>query len=178
MANETLAAPLLTGVIVLLSTIVGAFAAYFATRTQRREDRKVERVAIAVGIAAEVEAYIDLVTRRNYSDLVRHIIGQLNAGQNISLSTLLPSSGSIKELFPLSFSQLDKVGVLGEETYDLARFLTSLAGVLATIELARSGAFEYRSNAEKSAMLQAELDLWENTLRLGRHLSQRLKSFR
>ncbi|HEX9544890.1 MAG TPA: hypothetical protein VF955_06875 [Pyrinomonadaceae bacterium] len=159
----------------LLGVMIGGLITYVVQRTQRRHDKEEERKALACGIAAELEAYLDLMDARNHAASIKSLIASLHGGQDLKLSVIQRADGRVPDFFPLTFAQLNKVGLLGEITADLARFYTGLAGVFATMDTANSGRFDGLPIANKIDLLEKELALWENTTRVGRATVMQLK---
>jgi hypothetical protein len=131
--------------------------------------------ALAAGIAAELDAYLDLTDARNHTAAVRSLIAALRSGQDIKLSVIQRADGKVKDFFPLAFAQLDKFGLLRELNADLARFYTGLAGVFATLDVAHGGNYDNFPIVRKIDLLEKELVLWENTVRLGRATASQLR---
>ena len=154
---------------------MGGGITYWLQRWTRQIDRTEEREALAIGLAAEIEAYVELVESRNHGATVRQIISTLRNGQDVMLSQLLPIPGTVKNYFPLFFAQLEKIGILCENTSELAKFYTRLSGVFATLTSINAGHFDKLPIANKISLLEEELKLWENTLRGGRAVAIQLK---
>ena len=179
MSDSSILPAIISSISGLAGTIAGGFITYWATRAMKKADRAEEYRAAISGIAAELEAYVDLITWRDPSASINGILDGLNQGQNIPLTSFkqaLGATGGPRDFFPLFFSNLDKIGALGEEAYDLAKFHTQLAGIFSTLDNAMLGTFDQLSIPQKAALLQRERDLCENTLKLGKHVVERMKT--
>jgi hypothetical protein len=151
----------------IIGAITGGFATYCVQHKQRREDRVQERRALAAGVVAEIESYIDIVTRRKHTEHAKGIVAELRSGKDIKLSTLPFEGLPVRELFPLFFSQLEKIGLLGDAASDLAKFYAQIAGVNATVRQFPTKKYDHLSIPERIQFLEEEIDLWESTLRDG-----------
>ena len=168
---------IISSVSALLGACVGGAITYWVQRVQRRADRLEERRAIAAAIAAELNAYIDLMILRDHTAHYREIVRQIRAGAVIPAATFKRSNVKLNEMFPAFFSQLSKLGLLGEVAFDLGRFFTLLAGVIATVAQFGSGHLDGVDMATRANLIEKEIDneVWEQALRTGRDLVPRLK---
>lgn len=148
-----------------------------STLSQRIADREYERRALSDSIAAEITSYIDLMTRRDHQTHVRELIASLRSGQPHSLKDFGNAMAGIpvKEAFPIFFSQLDKVGLLGNDAYELGRFYTGVAGVIASLHQMAAGKFESLPLDARATLLEEELKLWNGTINIGRNTAARLR---
>lgn len=176
MPDSSIAPSIISAISGLAGTIIGGCITYWLQRSQRQTDRAEERRALALGIAAEIDAYVELVEARNHSAAIRGFVALLRSGQNLPLSNLQRAEGKVRDYFPLFYTQLEKIGFLGEHAADLAKFYTRLAGVFATVESASAGRFDGYTIPNKITLLENELDLWENALRGGRAVAIQLKN--
>jgi len=169
MADSGLASSVIAAASGLIGTIVGGVITYVLQRVQRKADRCEERIAFARAVSAELRAYIELVTERDHTNNYRKIAKSLREGHDIRLSAVVSKSNPPPEkLFPIFFSQLDKVGLLGEAASGLGRFYTGLGGVIATLDQTIAGQFDQLDRPERANLVETELALWERTLQAGR----------
>ena len=159
----------------LIGTIIGGMVTYLAQRGQHASDRNERRQVFAGAVAAEIGAYIELVRQRNHAASAHALLQSLRSGKNVELSTFKASGLSVKEFFPIFFAQPEMVGTLGAAAPDLARFFTKLSGVIATMKSFEFRTFHGLPIEERIRMVEQEVELWEDTLKLGDSLTARLR---
>jgi hypothetical protein len=165
--------PAITG---LAGTIIGGLIGYYSQRAQHKAYQSERRIALAAAIRAELEAYLSLMALRDHGSNVRAIIERLRKGEDISLKALPTNDTKLAESFPVFFSQLGHIGLLGDCVGDLAKFYSQMAGVRATLDMMHAGRFDQLRPQDRARPVEQDLELWENTLQLGRAICGQLAS--
>ena len=81
------------------------------------------------------------------------------------------------EPFPVTYGNTDKLGLLGEDCADLAKFHSQMRGIRATVFNAEDGFFANAKPEDIAVVFERELELWQNTVRLGRSLAKRFREY-
>ena len=160
----------------IVGVIGGGLATYWVQRWQSGKDRADKRRALAAGVAAELIAFIDLVEERDHTSAWKGTVAAMRQGHDLKLAGNAGPEGTVKEMFPFFFAQINSIGLLGDQTPDLAKFYTRLAGIYATMSKANKGAFDSRSLDGRITVLETEIALWENTLKGGRAVAVQLQA--
>lgn len=159
----------------LLGAIIGGAISYLTQRWLYGADRKEQRRALAAGIAAEIEAYLDLMDRRRHHEPARALIERLERGEDTPIRGWANVEEKPLEQFPLMLSNLRDLGQLGDDCFDTGKFLALIAGVRTTLIEAERGKYDQLSPQAKASFVRQELAIWDEALELARSLVPRLK---
>ena len=156
-------------------TIIGGLISYFTQRSfaQAKWDQEVRAIAGAIG--AEIDAYLDLMKRRNHVATAEQLSAGLRSGQVLQIRGFMRKDAKPLDQFPVFTSQVEKLGLLGDVCFNLARYYTLLAGVLTTVIDAEAGKYDQLSPAQKADLVDEEVRVWQEALNLGASLVIRLK---
>jgi hypothetical protein len=141
----------------------------------RNADKENERRALAGAIAAELEAYLDLMTRRNHSKNGRDLANRIRAGSGDKLRGFLDKDSKPLDEFLLVKSQVGNIGILGDVCFDLLKFYTLLAGVQTTVISGENGKYDGLGEASLANMIETEIAVWESALAMAPSIVSRLK---
>jgi hypothetical protein len=175
MADSNLAQSLIAAGSGLLGTIIGGAISYCAQVGQVNAEQKRRRKMIALSVAAEMEAYLDLMERREHARNARAIVAMLRTGQNVQLRGFAQPDDTPLGQFPLFVRLMDEIGELGPICSDVAKFHTLIAGVRTTTIAAERGQFDGLDPTAKANLVESEVEVWENALSIGRALVPRLR---
>lgn len=142
------------------------------------EDRRASKArsrTLAFAIAAEIEAYLDLMEMRDHVSYARDLI-RMNRGG----TRRLPKewiSGFEREYDPLPVmrSAIPEIGLLGTLGGDVAKFYTQVTAVRATLMSADDGKYDDACAEDLAFIFEKELELWLATVDLGRLLTRILR---
>jgi hypothetical protein len=151
MADASLGPALIAAASAIIGTIIGGVITFTVQRMERRADRKNDKRILATAVRAELAAYIELVSRRDHATAFRGLIASLRGGQDIPLSFISRTALPIEKIFPVFFSQIDKIGLLGDAISELAKFYTCLGGIFAWRKKSLSGTRRLRLGGRRSA---------------------------
>jgi len=137
--------------------------------------QKRRRKMIALSLAAEMEAYLDLMKRREHAKNAGVIAALLRAGQNVQLRGFAQPDDTPLGQFPLFVRLMDEIGELGPICADVAKFHTLIAGVRTTTIAAERGQFDNLDPPAKANLIESEVAVWETALSIGEALIPRLR---
>jgi hypothetical protein len=175
MADSNLTQSLIAAGSGLLGVIIGGFISYYTQAGQAKEERKQRRISMATSIAAEIEAYLDLMHFRRHSEKAKNMAAMLRAGQIVELRGFAFADDTPLAQFPVFSKLMDKIGELGPICSDLAKYYTLIAGVRVTEISLERGQYDKLPPATKAQLIEDELKVWESALALGTQLVPRLK---
>jgi hypothetical protein len=116
----------ISSLLVLLGTIVGATAAIVGQVISERYKRHRDRQMTARGLAASIEATLLMTDRRGYVPLIEGIVARLKQGQQIKSEKLLDDPS----VDPVTAGMLDRVGLLGHDLPGrIVAFMFVLTGI-------------------------------------------------
>jgi hypothetical protein len=175
MADSALTQSIIAALSGLLGTIIGGCISYWAQVGQANAEQKRRRKMIALSLAAEIEAYLELMKRRNHSASGRQLAAAIRAGQNVEIRGFALSDDTPLGQFPLFSMLMGEVGELGAICADLAKFHALIVGVRTTAIAAERGQYDRLSATAKADLIESELALWESALPMGEALIPRLR---
>jgi hypothetical protein len=159
----------------LLGTIIGGCITFLVQHKITADQERTLQRSLASAVAAEIDAYLALMDRRNHVAAAKQLSASLRSGKVQHIRGFMNKDAKPLEDFPLFQQQLGKIGVLGDLCFDLARFYTLLAGVHRTVIDAENGKYDNARQVAKADLVDSELALWEEALALARQLLPRLK---
>jgi hypothetical protein len=176
MADSTLVPSLIAAGSGLVGTVIGGLISYLTQAGRAKAEEKRRRISMATSLAAEVEAYLELMNRRGHSVNARALAAQFRAGQNVKLRGFALTDDTALGQFPLFMKLMPQIGELGSVCSDVAKFYTLIAGVRTTCIAAERGQYDNWSSTAQANLIEAEVDVWESALALGKELVPRLRS--
>jgi hypothetical protein len=176
MADAALTQSLIAAGSGLLGTIIGGGISYWTQVGQVHAQQKRRRKMVALSLAAEIEAYLELMQRRNYSANGRQLAAAIRAGQNLQIRGFALSDDTPLGQFPLFAMLMSEIGELGPICADLAKYYVLIAGVRTTTIAAERGQYDRLSATAKADLIESELALWESALPMGEALIPRLRT--
>ena len=160
----------------LVGALIGSGSALFGQHLQRRHELTNRRQSIAVAIAAEIEAYIDIIDRREWVLLAENLFMQAKNGSLPKVEGWLSEQEQSKEPFPFFAANMVNIGSLGPITGPLAKFYTRVIGIRQTVVNMQSGYYDSIGPSGVAEVIRREIDLWHETAVLGRKLVRDLRS--
>ncbi|WP_296101207.1 hypothetical protein [uncultured Agrobacterium sp.] len=165
--------PALSG---FVGVIVGSGCSLIGQHWQRRHDVTQRKQSISFAIAAEIEAYIEIVDQREWVQLAEVLIAQAIDGRIPKVENWLPEQEQAKDPFPIFASNMANIGVLGPITGPLAKFYTRVVGIRTTVTSLQLGVYDDLGPEGIAGVIRREVDLWLETVVLGRKLVQDLRA--
>jgi hypothetical protein len=159
----------------LVGAIIGGAISYFAQKSIRNADKESDRRALAGAIAAEIEAYLHLMSLRNHANHARALAQRIRAASGEKLRGFLDKDSKPLDEFPVIKTQLGNIGILGDVCFELVKFYAVLSGVQSTVISAEHGKYDGLSAAALADMIDQEAGVWESALALGASVVPRLK---
>jgi hypothetical protein len=173
---ELSVAPYIAAVAGIVGTLIGGAITFVTQRALAKDTRRAEANAVRLGIAAEIEAYLGIVDRRNHIDTAKVVLVALRGGNNVSMREFgVDKDEDPAEAFVVFNGNVSKLGALGAEAGDVTKFYISAMAVRTTARSAARGEFDAYTAEQKFWLLSTELDLWQETVVLGRRLIDRLR---
>ncbi len=160
----------------LLGTLVGGGISYLGQRSRDQDERTQAKQALAASLAAEIDAYIELMERRCHVDAARKLETQLRQGMDIPIRGFAQEDDEPLDQFPLFLASIEKNGMLGNICFDLARFYTLIAGVRTTCIMAQRGQYDKSSPTGRADLVNGELAVWCEALAMAPSIINRLKA--
>src|SRR4026207_98409 len=107
---------IISGASGILGALVGGLTTGLATwinrECARRRALSERRRALASAIAAETEAYLELMARRQHTEHAEARLKRLQDGENISLRGWLPAHEIDWDYFPFFHASISEIGIL------------------------------------------------------------------
>lgn len=167
-------------IITAASTLIGAVTGGFVTFTVQTRAKAIEReenrASLATAIAAEIDAYIDLMEVRKHEKNAMDLIAQNEAGNKLLPSHWMTSQEAGSDPFPILKANLSQIGTLGPVCDSLANFYSQVMGTRMTVLAAREGHYDHVSPSDVAKIMRTELDQWRNAMALGRSTASALRS--
>lgn len=160
----------------LVGALIGSGAALFGQHLERHHEMVHRRQSIAFAIAAEIEAYIDIVEHRGWVPLAEILCKQAANGTIPKVEGWLTEQEERKDPFPIFSANMANIGTLGTITGPLAQFYTRVIGIRTTVSSMQNGFYDDIGPEEFTAVARAEIDLWLETVVLGRKLVRDLRA--
>ena len=157
--------------------VVGGVLVIIGQYLQDSRDRTARKTAVAHSIAAEIEAYLDLMKRRNHVAYAQQIIDANKRGVKSIPKDWISGFERELEPFPIMRSALPEVGLLGSLGGDVAKFYTQTNAIRITIMGADDGKYDNATAADLAYIFEQELKLWNDTEELGRTVIKVLRSY-
>lgn len=162
----------------LLGALIGAGAALLTQHLARRSELAKERKSLAAAIAAEIEAYLDLMNRRDMLGSLDLLTKRLGRGEQLSIKHFALPDEKPLDQFLIGPSVVTSIGLLGDLAADVAKFYTLVAGVRTTGIFAARGAYDAMQPEARGTLVKQERDVLATALDLGRELVPRLRVLR
>lgn len=143
----------------LVGTIIGGGIAYFTQMQTRREERVQKRTSLAIGIAAEIEAYLALMERRGHLALARRIADQPEVTTSDMRGWITPFDLE-HEAFPFTTKSIGDLGLLGGLAGDVTKFLMGVYGIKSTMSRAEHGGYDAHDSETRRCIVSGEADFW------------------
>lgn len=160
----------------LVGALIGSGAALFGQHLQRRHELTHRRQSIAFAIAAEIEAYIDIIDQRGWVPIAEMLFKQASAGTIPKVEGWLSDQEQARDPFPIFSANMGNIGTLGQITGRLAKFYTRVIGIRSTVVDMQIGAYDDLGPEGVAHVIRGEIDLWLETAVLGRKLVNDLRS--
>jgi hypothetical protein len=176
MTDPTLVPSLIAAGSGLAGTAIGGLISYWAQVGRAKGEENRRRKSMAISLAAEIEAYLELMKRRGHAVNARALAAQFRTGQSVKIRGFALTDDTPLGQFPLFMRLMDQIGELGSVCSELAKFYTLIAGVRTTCIAAERGQYDNWSSTAQANLIEAEVDVWESALTLGKELVPRLRS--
>jgi hypothetical protein len=167
---------LLPAVIGLVGALIGARAALYGQALQRRHELTQRRQSLGFALAAEIEAYLDIVEQRGWVLLAENLFKQASNGSLPKIEGWLSEQEKVKDPFPIFAANMSNIGLLGQTTGPLAKFYTRITGVRSTVAGLQEGGYDNLGPSGVANVIRTEIDLWLETVALGRKIVNDLRS--
>jgi hypothetical protein len=160
----------------LVGALIGSGSALFGQHLQRRNEFAHKRQSIGFALAAEIEAYLDIVEQRGWVRLTEELLAQARKGEIPKVDGWLSEQEQARDPFPIFLANMGNIGMLGPITGLLAKFYTRVIGIRATIADMQMGAYNDLGANGIANVIREEIDLWLENVVLGRKLVSDLRS--
>lgn len=161
--------------IAFIGVVIGAAVSSGTQLFAQWRTRMHKRRAIALAIAAEIEALIEITDDNGYVSQFQNIADQLEKDLQIPfkgrIAAFLPDSNP----FPVVKAHLGDIGMMGNCAGDIIKFCTRTMGIRGTWTKADDGGYELLPPAQKAKLIRDTLKRWENLVVLGKGLIARLR---
>lgn len=160
----------------LIGTLVGAAASLLGQYLNRRYEAKQKRTAIAHALAAEIDAYLDIIDRRKW---VKHAERQALLGESGILPAFdgwLTEQEQSRDPFPIFSANMANIGLLGPSCSQIGRFYTSVVAIRTTVSQLQAGFYNDIRPEEIGKIVRDEIDFWLETVILGKRLIEQLRA--
>jgi len=166
---------MITSVFALLGVLIGGLVTYLVQTKSKEKEHRALCKSLSLAIAAEIEAYLDLILIRDHTKYAKTII-ELNKN---GIKTLPKDwvSGFERgiESFPVITANLSNIGSLGSSCSDVVAFYSQAMAVRLTLMGVSDGKYDEATATDLERMFQGELELWGKTEYLGRNVIKSLR---
>ena len=158
-------------------TLAGGGLVTFGTQTWlRHRERSQERQSLALALAAEIEAYLAMIERREHVKRGEQAGNAARAGQPVSLKGFISHYDGEFEAFPIAKANIGKIGLLGRLSGDVVAFYNWATAVRATLINANEGHYDGMSPADMAKLIDDDLAIWRMADTHGREQVKKLRS--
>ncbi|MDP9854516.1 hypothetical protein [Agrobacterium tumefaciens] len=164
--------PAVTG---FVGVLAGSGISLIGQHWQRTYDRQQKKQSIAFAIAAEIEAYIDIIDHRGWVPIAEMLFTQAQNGHIPKVEGWLSEQDQAKDPFPIFAANMGNIGTLGPITGSLAKFYTRVIGIRSTIADMQIGSYDGLGAQGVANVIRGEIDLWLETAVLGRKIVRELR---
>lgn len=167
---------IISGASGLIGSIIGTVGTLYAQSSKRTGEIQLQRQALGFAIAAEIEAYLGLMQRRDWVSQAEYLARMAQAGQRPKFDRWITEEEQTKDLFPIFTANLANIGLVGPSCSELGKFYTSVAAIRTTILELQAGKFDNLDLPALAELIQEEIDFWHETVITGRRLVTQLRS--
>ncbi|KAB2694068.1 hypothetical protein F9K79_20795 [Ochrobactrum sp. Kaboul] len=177
--------PIITGLSGLAGALIGAGASIISQLNTQRAAINNEVNGLKFALAAEIQAYIQMVRLRNQIPSAQQLIeanqraiahGRIDASAAVLPKDWLTSVEKNNEAFPVFRNNIDRIGKLGTICGDIVRFYSQATAIRLTLIATDEGKFDHIGPAEVIHIVESEINLWIETEALGRDIIKQLNS--
>lgn len=161
---------IVTGLFTLAGVAIGFGGQFFLRSKELNERRK----SLANAIAAEIEAYLDLMKRRDVETYAQQIININKKGNRHLPKVWISGFEKGAEPFPVLKSTLSEIGLLGDANNLVSKFYSQAMAVRITIMSIDEGKYENAIAKDLAVIFEQELKLWKDTVKVGREAVAKL----
>lgn len=160
----------------LIGVLIGAGSALYGQHRQRQHELTQRRQSIGFALAAEIEAYLDIVEQREWVLVAENLFTQASNGNLPKVEGWLSEKEKTKDPFPIFAANMGNIGLLGQTTGPLAKFYTRVIGIRPTVADLQDGGYDDLGAYGVARVIRGEIDLWLETVVLGRKIVHDLRS--
>lgn len=166
----------ISGAAGLLGSVIGTVGTLYAQGSKRADELKQQRQAIGFALAAEIEAYLDIVQKRGWVRQAEALARKSLAGEIIEVAGWLTEDEQQRDPFPIFSANMSNIGMVGPSCQGLGKFYTSVVGIRTTVSEMQKGKYSDLSPPQMSTLIEQEIDFWLETAILGRRLVEQLRA--
>ncbi len=157
----------------LIAVFVGALAVYLSTTAVNNRQRTADARAVAVMLAAEIEAIMRNADARNYEEYYREFLGRFELGNFTEMPRIY---GMKNDLPDIVAANVDRLGLLGPDLcYDVVSWYGHLQSITSDLIELES---ESVSDDQCAAFLCEDLKIWQDEVKCkAPALIERLRKF-
>ncbi|MGV2106996.1 hypothetical protein ACQZ4X_13120 [Agrobacterium vitis] len=166
---------IISGAAGLIGSVIGTVGTLYAQNSKRSDEIVRQRQALGFAIAAEIDAYLDLMDRRDWVSQAEYLMDVAKSGQVPKVDRWITEEEQSRDVFPIFTANLSNIGMLGPSCKELGKFYTSVIAIRTTVTEMQTGKYDNLSPAVWVELIQEEIDFWLETVVIGRRLTDQLR---
>ena len=159
---------LVNGIFALAGVAIGGLVTFGGQYYFRAKELRERKQSLAYSVAAEIEAYLDLMERRDHVTYAQQIIDNNRNGVRQLPKAWISGFEKGVETFPILKSVLPEIGLLGDASSIVSKFYSQAMAVRITLMSVDDGDYEQADAKDLAYIFDQELGLWKDTVRVGR----------
>ena len=156
-----------------VGTLIGAILVFITGILLESYRRFNECQGVASAIAGEVFAIMQIAKKRRHEERFSDILSVLKSGNDVPIQNIIGSNDT--KLDPVIDKYIDRIGLLYPKSglpKKIVTFYTYLNGI--RIDILRLFKGEFKTPQEKEFVIEEDLELWRDTVKLGEDILHEL----
>lgn len=166
---------IISGAAGLVGSAIGTIGTLYAQNSKRTDEAQQQRKALGFAIAAEIDAYLDLMERRDWVMQAEHLLNVAKSGQKPRVDRWITEEEQSRDVFPIFTANLSNIGLLGPSCKELGKFYTSVIAIRTTVTEMQAGKYDDLSPSVWVELIREEIDFWLETVVIGRRSTDQLR---
>lgn len=166
----------ITGATGLIGVGLGGFITYRVQEHALKFERDELRKNLSLAIAAEIEAYLEMIALRKHEEYAKSIIELNKKGIRTIPKGWISGFEANRIPFPVIMANLPNIGILGSICKNVVSFYSQSIAIRTTLISANEGIYDEATNADLAEIFEGELELWMKTKNLGKNIVNKLRN--
>lgn len=167
---------LVNGFFALGGVVIGGVVTFGGQYFFHAKDLNNRKISLANSVASEIEAYLDLIERRGHVAYAKQVIENNSKGVRHMPKSWVSGFEKRTETFPVLNSVLPEIGLLDDASGLVSKFYSQAMAVRVTLMSVDEGKYDDASANDLTFIFSGELQLWEETVRIGREAIGKLRA--